>query len=301
MAELFAPGAVSLGITPTGWTNDDQPTLGDHIPFEQCVSEMALAGYEGCSVGHKFPTDPAELRTALELRGLRVSEPWHSTYFTVAKMEEQNREGFKRQMAFIGEMGGTDIGLAELGHAVHQQPVALKANKPVFSDEQWKRMVEGLNELGALATAEGMRLCYHHHMGTGVQTREEVDRLMADTDPAGVHLLLDTGHLYWSGDDPLDLARDHGSRIKHVHLKDIRRERMDDADRRGLAFGDAVLEGVFTVPGDGAIDFEPILAALAEAGFEGWLIVEAEQDPAKAHPLTYAMRARQHLRDIAGI
>jgi inosose dehydratase len=298
---VFAGREIWLGITPTGWTNDDLPALGDEISFEQCVSEIALAGYQGCSVGHKFPTDPEELRAALDLRGLRVSEPWHSTYFTVAGMDRQNLEGFERQMAFIGEMGGTDIGLAELGHAVHQQPIALKPNKPVFSDEQWKLLVEGLNRLGGIATEQGMRLCYHHHMGTGVQTREEVDRLMAETDPDHVHLLLDTGHLYWSGDDPLALARDHGDRIKHVHLKDIRRDAMERCDELGLPFLDAVRAGVFTVPGDGDLDFAPILAALDDAGFEGWLIVEAEQDPAKAHPLTYAKKAREHLREIAGL
>ncbi len=298
---MFEPGKVWIGITPTGWTNDDLPTLGAEIGFEQCVSEMALAGYEGCSVGHKYPTDPVALRAALDLRGLRVSEPWHSTYFTVEAMERQTVEGFRRQMEFIQEMGGTDIGLAELGHAVHQQPVALKPNKPVFDDEQWKRMVDGLNQLGATAAGEGMALCYHHHMGTGVQTREEVDRLMADTDPELVHLLLDTGHLYWSGDDPLALARDHGARIKHVHLKDIRQAEMERADAEGLPFLEAVKSGVFTIPGDGAIAFDPILQALADAGFEGWLIVEAEQDAAKAHPLTYAIKARQHLREITGL
>ena len=298
---MFEGRRVWVGITPTGWTNDDLPALGDEIPFEQCVSEIALAGYDGCSVGHKFPTDPAELRDALELRGLRVSEPWHSTYFTVEAMRDRTLEGFKRQMDFIAEMGGTDIGLAELGRAVHQQPVALKPNKPVFDEEQWRVLTEGLNELGSLARGEGMYLCYHHHMGTGVQSREEVDRLLATTEPDAVHLLLDTGHLAWAGDDPLALARDAGRRIRHVHLKDIRREVMERCDREGLSFLDGVRSGVFTVPGDGMIDFAPILAALDDAGFEGWLVVEAEQDAAKAHPLTYAMQARRHLGEIAGI
>jgi inosose dehydratase len=230
-----------------------------------------------------------------------VSEPWHSTYFTVNDMRQQTIDGFRRQMDFIHTMGGTDIGLAELGHAVHQQPIAVKPNKPRFDDDQWARMIDGLDELGAMATADGMRLCYHHHMGTGVQTRAEVDRLMADTDAAHVHLLLDTGHLYWAGDDPLALARDHADRIKHVHLKDIRRPVMEDCDARGLPFLDAVREGIFTVPGDGAIDFEPILRTLADAGFEGWLVVEAEQDAAKAHPLTYALKARAYLREIASL
>lgn len=297
---MFDTDKVYLGITPTGWTNDDMPGIGDYIPFEQCVSEMALAGFEGCSVGHKFPKDPKVLRAALELRGLRVSEPWASTHFTVAEMEDRTVEGFRQQMAFIKEMGGTDVVVAELGLAVHQQPVFVLANKPVFSDEQWGRMVEGLNRLGRMAAEEDMRLCYHHHMGTGVQTRAEVDRLMNDTDPEVVHLLLDTGHLYWAGDDPLDMARAHADRIKHVHLKDIRKDVLDRCTERKLSFLESVIEGAFTVPGDGVIDFEPIFRTLADAGYEGWLVVEAEQDPAKANPLEYAMKARSYLREVIG-
>ncbi len=298
---MFDRERVYLGITPTGWTNDDMPGLGDDIPFEQCVSEMALAGFEGCSVGHKYPKDPAVLKRELDLRGLRVSEPWASTLFTVEEMEERTVENFRQQMAFIKEMGGTDVVVAELGHAVHQQPVYVLANKPIFSDEQWGRMVEGLNRLGRMAAEEDMRLCYHHHMGTGVQTREEVDRLMTDTDPEVVHLLFDTGHLYWAGDDPLDMARAYADRIKHVHLKDIRKDVLDSCTERKLSFLESVIEGAFTVPGDGVIDFEPIFRTLADAGYEGWLIVEAEQDPHKANPLEYAMKARAYLRQVAGL
>jgi inosose dehydratase len=298
---VFDRDKVFLGITPTGWTNDDMPGIGDNIPFEQCVSEMALAGFEGCSVGHKFPRDPKVLKAALELRGLRVSEPWASTHFTAAEMEDRTVEGFRQQMAFIKEMGGTDVVVAELGHAVHQQPVFVLANKPVFSDEQWDRMVEGLNRLGRMAAEEEMRLCYHHHMGTGVQTRAEVDRLMSDTDPEVVHLLLDTGHLYWAGDDPLDMARAYADRIKHVHLKDIRKDVLDRCMERKMSFLESVIEGAFTVPGDGVIDFEPIFRTLADAGYEGWLIVEAEQDPHKANPLEYAKKARTYLREVAGL
>jgi inosose dehydratase len=298
---MFDRDKVYLGITPTGWTNDDTPGIGDDIPFEQCVSEMALAGFEGCSVGHKFPKDPEVLKAALELRGLRVSEPWASTYFTVAEMEDRTVESFRQQMAFIKEMGGTDVVVAELGHAVHQQPVFVLANKPVFSDEQWGRMVEGLNRLGRMAAEEEMRLCYHHHMGTGVQTRAEVDRLMDDTDPEVVHLLFDTGHLYWAGGDPLDMASAYADRIKHVHLKDIRKDVLDRCMERKMSFLESVIEGAFTVPGDGVIDFEPIFRTLADAGYEGWLIVEAEQDPHKANPLEYAMKARAYLRQVTGL
>ena len=297
---LFDRDKVYLGITPTGWTNDDKPGIGDDIPFEQCVSEMALAGFEGCSVGHKYPKDPGVLKRELDLRGLRVSEPWASTYFTVEEMEDRTVESFREQMAFIKEMGGSDVVVAELGHAVHQQPVFVLANKPVFSDEQWGSMVEGLNRLGRMAAEDDMRLCYHHHMGTGVQTRSEVDRLMNDTDPEVVHLLLDTGHLYWAGDDPLDMARAHAGRIRHVHLKDIRQDILGSCMERKMSFLESVMEGAFTVPGDGVIDFEPIFRTLADAGYEGWLVVEAEQDPHKANPLEYAMKARSYLREVIG-
>lgn len=298
---MFDREKVFVGITPTGWTNDDFPGLGDDISFGQCVSEMALAGFEGCSVGHKYPKDPELLEAELSRRGLRVSEPWSSTFFTARDMRERTVEDFRRSMAFIKRMGGTDVVVAELGHAVHQRPVPPISNKPVFDDDQWKAMVEGLNELGRMAAESDMRLCYHHHMGTGVMTRAEVDRLMNETDPEAVHLLFDTGHLYWAGDDPLDMARAYADRIKHVHLKDIRHDVMLECNRRHLTFYESILEGIFTVPGDGGIDFRPIFQALADAGFAGWLVVEAEQDARKANPLDYARKARQYLREVAGI
>ncbi|XRQ11859.1 myo-inosose-2 dehydratase [Actinomadura welshii] len=291
---------VSFGITPTGWTNDDFPEIGDDIGFEQCVSEIALAGFEGSSVGHKFPTDPEVLSRALRLRGLRVSEPWASTYFTAPGMRERTLRAFQEQLDFMGAIGGNEIVVAELTRAVHQQPVALQANKPVFDDAEWALLLAGLDELGERAAAAGMRLCYHHHMGTGVQTREEVERLLAGTDPARVHLLLDTGHLAWSGDDPLALARERADRIGHVHLKDLRADVLERARREDPSFHDAILAGIFTVPGDGMLDFVPVLRALDEGGYAGWLVVEAEQDPAKAEPLAYAKKAREYLHAVTG-
>ncbi|MFP4125876.1 MAG: myo-inosose-2 dehydratase [Alphaproteobacteria bacterium] len=298
---MFDRDRVFVGITPTGWTNDDYPFLGDDISFGQCVSEMALAGFEGCSVGHKYPKDPEILAEELGRRGLKVSEPWTSTFLTVKDMRERSIETFKESMAFIKRMGGTHVVVAELGHAVHQQPVPPLANKPVFDDAQWKAMVTGLDELGRLAAEAGMVMCYHHHIGTGVMTRAEVDRLMNEVDPEVVHLLLDTGHLYWAGDDPLALAEAYADRIRHVHLKDVRHEVMEVCNARHLSFIESIIEGVFTVPGDGAIDFKPIFRTLAEANYAGWLMVEAEQDAQKANPLDYARTARRYLRETAGI
>jgi len=293
----LSPEKVWFGITPTLWWNDDFLSIDIGIPFEQCISEMALAGFVGCSIGHKYPTDPAVLKPALELRGLRVSEPWVSTYFTNKAMKDQTIANFKTQMAFLTQMGATDIVVAEFGGAVNPLPVAIFANRPIFTADQWKALASGLNQLGEMAASAGMRLCYHHHMGTGIMIGEEVDKLMAVTDPKLVHLLLDTGHLAFAGTDPLAVTKAHGKRIKHIHLKNVRQAIVDKVRDENLSFEQGIEGGVFTVAGDpaGAIDFPPIFDALADADFEGWLVTEAEQDPAKATPLKYAKMARAYL------
>jgi inosose dehydratase len=299
---MFGSNAVRFGITPTSWWNDDFLDMDIGISFEQCIDEMAVAGFEGCSVGHKYPSDPAVLRPALELRGLRVSEPWTSTYFTINAMEERTIAEFKQSLAFIKAMDGTDLVVAELGGSSHQQPIALVDNRPIFDDKKWDALCRGLNKLGEIAAAAGMRLCYHHHMGTGVQTRADIDRLAANTNAKTVFLLLDTGHLTFAGDDPLDCARTYAHRIKHVHLKNIRRSKMKEALSQRLSFHDAIEAGVFTVPGDpdGSVEFEPILRTLSDANYQGWLMVEAEQNPAKATPLKYARMAREYLKNVTG-
>ena len=300
MIQNLTPDRVRLGVTPTLWWNDDFPTIDIGIPFEQCVSEMALAGYQGCSIGHKYPTDPAELKSALDLRGLRVSEPWVSTYFTISAMEQQTIDAFEERIAFIKAVGGTEMVVAEFGRTSHRLSVALFANRPIFDDRQWDQLANGLNRLGKIAAGAGIRLSYHHHMGTGVMTRADVDRLMASTDPDLVHLLLDTGHMVFAGDDPIAAARDYAPRIGHVHQKDIRPEIVSKVREEGLSFQQGIEEGVFTVPGDGASDFVPVLEALGGAGYQGWLVVEAEQDPAKANPLEYAFKGRAYLREVLG-
>jgi inosose dehydratase len=291
---------VRLGVTPTLWWNDDFPSIDIGIPFEQCISEMALAGFEGSSVGHKYPTDTTVLKNAMSLRGLVVEEPWTSTYFTIKDMEAATLRNFHASLEFIKAVGGREMVVAELGGAVHPLPVAVFPNKPTFDDAQWDALCIGLNKIGSIAADEGMRLSYHHHMGTGVMYREETDRLMAGTDPDAVHLCLDTGHAKFAGVDPLELADAYADRIGHVHLKDIRPEVVARVHEEALSFQEAIEAGVFTVPGDGSIDFIPILQTIADSGYEGWLVVEAEQDPAKATPLEYALKARRYLREVLG-
>ncbi|MEU2718614.1 myo-inosose-2 dehydratase [Streptomyces sp. NPDC007205] len=296
----FVPGSVRFGIVTNLWNNDDLPRSADTIPYRQVLSEVALAGYDGCSLGGNFPKDTAVLREDLTSRGLTISEPWVGTYFTCSGMRQRTIDDFLAQLAVLRELGGTDIVVAELGHAVHLKPIALAANRVVFDDRQWQALLSGMDELGTLATDAGVRLCYHHHMGTGVQNRADVDRLMAGTDPAKVHLLLDTGHATWAGDDPVALIRDHITRIGHVHLKSVRRDVLNA--HRDASFLDAVQAGAFTIPGDGCVDFPAILSTLADAGYTGWLVVEAEEGPGPAiDPYTTAARARRYLRKLTSL
>ena len=300
LGDRLGPDKVKLGVCCTLWWNDDFPTIDADISFGQAVSEMALAGFQGCSIGHKYPSDAAVLKAALDLRGLRVSEPWTSTYFTISKMRQKTIAAFEETLAHIKALGGTELVVAEFGASSHLLPVDVFANRPVFTDAQWDALTSGLEELGKIANSAGMKLSYHHHMGTGVMPRADVDRLMASTDPALVHLLLDTAHIAFAGDDPLDMARAYADRIGHVHMKSIRPEVVSRVREEGLSFQEGVELGVFTVPGDGAIDFRPILEVLADANYQGWLVVEAEQDPNKAIPLEYAKKARAYLADVLG-
>ncbi|WP_158852597.1 myo-inosose-2 dehydratase [Saccharothrix deserti] len=300
---MFDRQRVFLGITPTCWSNDDfqgEEELGSEIPFEQCVDEIAKAGFQGCSIGHKFPKNADKLVHELSRRQLRVSEPWVSTFFTEPDKYEQTLAEFRQRMKFVKKVGGQDIGVAEFGNSIHLDPDAdLVERKPRFTDSQWDDLAAGLNTLGNLATSEGMRLCYHPHMGTGVQTHDEVDRLMQATND-NVHLLLDTGHLTWAGARVARLIRDHAYRIPHVHLKNIREEPISSGKYR--SFYEYVKGGVFTVPGDtGIVDFPTILRELDREGFTGWLVVEAEQGLDQGEPLDFARRARQYLRAVTGL
>jgi inosose dehydratase len=291
---------IRLAIAPIGWTNDDMPELGGEIPFEQCISEMALAGFEGSEVGNKYPRDPEKLNKALKLRGLTICNAWFSSFLTTKPLAEVEKD-FIKQCDFLYAVGARIIGAAEQGNSIQGKPLPIFDAKPRFTDEEWKRLTEGLNHLGTIAKKKGMQLVYHHHMGTGVQTTEEIDRLMEMTDPELVGLLYDSGHLVFSGEDHLAVLHKYLKRIKHVHLKNVRFEVMEKAKKEKWSFLQAVRNGVFTVPGDGGLDFVPVFDALKSGGYKGWWVVEAEQDPAKANPLEYALIARRYIKEKAGI
>ncbi|WP_049170150.1 myo-inosose-2 dehydratase [Lacticaseibacillus casei] len=292
---------IELGIAPIGWTNDDMPELGKEVTFEQAIDEMALAGYQGTEVGNKYPKDPAVLKHYLALRHLKIASAWFSAFLTT-KPYEETEAAFIKHRDFLHAMGAKVIVVAEQGHSVQGMlDKAVFDDKPHFTDEEWQRLATRLERLGDRAHEVGMQIVYHHHMGTGVQTTAEIDKLMAMTDPDKVSLLFDTGHLVLSGEDPLDIFNRYKDRIKHIHFKDVRPEQAKQERAEHMSFLAGVKNGMFTVPGDGMIDFKPIWQAIQKSNYSGWIVVEAEQDPAKANPLEYALKAKQYLDTIMAI
>jgi inosose dehydratase len=293
---------VKLGIAPIAWTNDDLPELGKENTFEQCVSEMALAGFTGSEVGNKYPSDTEVLKEKLDIRGIEICNAWFSTFFADGEKEE-TIEGFKKHRDFLHEMGAEVIGCSEQSGSIQGKDTPIFGEKPVFNEEEWKKIAEGYNELAKLAAEKDMQLCLHHHMGTGVQTPEEVDKFMEITND-DVYLLFDSGHIYYSEGSQQaveDLLNKYVDQIVHVHLKDVRTEVVNEVKEKGLSFLDGVKMGTFTVPGDGDIDFDPIFKTLEDANYEGWMVVEAEQDPAKANPFEYAVKARKFIKEKTGL
>lgn len=299
---MFDKNKVKLGIAPIAWTNDDMPDLGKENTFEQCVSEMALAGFTGSEVGNKYPKDPEVLKKALELRGVEICNQWFSSFLITKPFEEVEKE-FRAQLTFLKAMGAKVIGASEQSYSVQgQMDTPVFGHKYEMKDEEWDTFCTGMNKLGKIAKEEyGIALTFHHHMGTVVQSLAEVDRMMENTDPEYVSLLFDTGHFTYCGEDPLEVVKKYVHRIKHVHLKDIRPEVVEQVKKENMSFLAGVRAGAFTIPGDGCINYDPIFKVLEDAGYEGYMVVEAEQDPAKANPLEYAIRARKFIAEKTGL
>ena len=234
------------------------------------------------------------------MRGLSIANQWFSSFILTQPMEKVERD-FAAQCEFLHAMGAKIIGASEQSYSIQGTDIPVFEGKYVMNAKEWEKLAAGLNKLGKIAQSYGISLTYHHHMGTVVQTAEETDRLMEMTDPGLFSLLYDTGHLAYCGEDVTEVLKKHVGRVKHVHLKDIRPDVVNKVRAEHLSFLQGVRAGTFTVPGDGAIDFAPVFDILDRAGYKGWMIVEAEQDPAAADPLEYALKARKYIAEKAGI
>lgn len=289
-----------IAAQPINWINDDFRDLGADCTLERALDEMREAGFEGTELGHRFPQSGADIRALLQPRGLSLAGAWHSTYLA-SKPWSEDLAAFDGHADRLQEAGASVIILAECTGAIHgdgRAPLRMGSQQPAVEAGAWRAVCEGLDRLAQRAAARGMKTAYHPHMGTMVQTREDVDALMAGTHHLG--LLLDTGHLAFSGDDPMITLQKHGGRITHVHTKDLRFAVARQARAEGWTFERAVRAGVFTVPGDGDVDFGALLPELVRSGYAGWLVVEAEQDPKIANPLEYARKGRATLRRLLG-
>jgi inosose dehydratase len=282
---------IRIGANPIGWSNDDMQEIGGWIPLEQCLAEARAAGFEGMELGNKFPREASRLKPILDRFGLALVGGWHSIFLLERQAETEFAEAAAHRR-LLKEMGTDVFIVAECTRTVHGDRRQRLSARPVMTEEQWRTFSTRLTRLADLLAGEGFRLVYHHHMGTVVQTGEEIDRLMAETGPS-VGLLLDTGHATWAGVDPRRLARDYKPRIGHVHAKDVRAAVKAEAEKNDWSFLDSVLEGVYTVPGDGSVDYVSVFRELV--GYSGWVVVEAEQDPKKAEPSKYAKMGHDNL------
>lgn len=291
-----------VGANPIIWSNDDFSNLAGDVPLEVILREMAAAGFAGTELGHAYPRHPAALGAALQRHQLKLISGWHSSHLAGNDYAAEET-AFKVHLALLKSLDAPVVIVAECTHCIHgAKETALgygDHDRPTLNELEWQRVCAGLGQFSTLAAEAGMKLVYHHHMGTVIQTEAELDRLLAGV-PA-MHLLFDSGHLAFAGIDPAVVLQRHGARIAHVHLKSVRPEVAAQARREGWSFYRAVVEGVFTIPGEGMIDFPSVFFNLAQQHYRGWLVVEAEEDPVRVPALPKAIKARNYIRNHAGV
>lgn len=283
-----------LGIAPIAWWNDDLAELSDDVSLEECLSQAAEAGLTGMETGRRFPMDMHELGPILSRHGISVCGGWFSGLLLDGDIEVE-KERIAQQLAFFKAADAPCIVYGETAQSIQGERHTPLAQKPVLSEAEIASYGRKVSDFADWCASQGMPIAYHHHMAAAVETEAELDLLMKHS---SVPLLFDAGHMAFAGGDNFRVIENHHSRITHVHAKDIRRAVVDGLDRSKESFLDAVVKGAFTVPGDGSLDFEAIAKALANKGYEGWFVIEAEQDPKISPPLDMAIKGRKELKRV---
>ncbi len=290
-----------VGANPIIWSNDDFNDLAGDVPLDTILREMHAAGFSGSELGHAYPRQPAALAEALGRHDLRLVSGWHSTYLASKSLAEEEKS-FRAHLNLLKTLGARVAIVAECTRCIHgERDTALcfgDQPAPHLTEAEWPRFIAGLKHLATVAAVEDMKIVYHHHMGTVIQGEADLERLLGSV--TEIWLLLDAGHLAFAGIDPVAIARRHAARIAHVHLKSVRSDVAERVRREGWSFYRAVANGVFTVAGDGCVDYPAIFAILAAADYRGWLVVEAEEDPVKVPALPKARAARKYVRALTG-
>ena len=301
MPSLLHPSCL-VGANPIIWSNDDFADLAGDVPLDTILREMRAAGFAGSELGHAYPRQPSALAEPLARHQLRLVSGWHSTYLASRELAAEEAS-FRAHLGLLKTLGARVAIVAECTRCIHgNREAALGFDdklSPRLSESEWPQFIAGLKHLAAVAASEEITIVYHHHLGTVIQSHADLDRMLAAVPE--VSLLLDPGHLAFAGIDPVAVARRYAQRIGHVHLKSVRREIAEQVRREGWSFYRAVRDGVFTIPGDGCVDFPAIFRILAEADYRGWLVVEAEEDPVKVPALPKAKKARAYVRAHAGV
>jgi len=291
---------VKIGINPISWTNDDMPWLGGETPLETALSEGKAIGYQGFELGNKFPRESAALKRVLAEHGLELVSGWYSGELARHSVAEEIA-AVGAHLELLADNGAKVMVYGEVADSIQGAPVPLYKRPRFHRDQQWEAYAERLTAFAKHTLAHGVRLAYHHHMGAYVETPADVDRLMSLAGEE-VGLLFDSGHMTFAGGDAVAMLRKHVARVCHVHCKDVRPQVIKLARNRNWSFLEAVINGAFTVPGDGAVDFQSLIGLLRDHGYRGWLVVEAEQDPVVAPSYAYAEMGYRHLRElVAGV
>jgi inosose dehydratase len=277
--------SIRFGVSPIAWANDDMPELGGDTPLETILREAKEIGFEGVELGGKFPREASTLKAAIAPFGLDIVGGWYSGNLLVQDADAEIA-ALQDHLRLLTAMGSTVFVFAETSNAVHGNRYVPLEGAPRLRSRDWKQFGERLSHVADYLAGEGLKFAYHHHLGTVVENQADMDAFVAATSPS-VGFTLDTGHAALGGVKAVDMIERHPERIAHVHCKDVRDAVHAETRRTGKSFLDGVLAGIFTVPGDGSIDFGAVMKALKRIGYEGWIIVEAEQDPALANPRTY--------------
>ena len=287
--------SVKLGIAPIAWSNDDMLELGGETSLEQCLEEASQAGFIGIESGGKFPKTSKELLPKLNNYNLNLCSGWYGGNLRQNSTDEE-KQLIRGQLDLFKDCNAPCIVFAEVSGSIQGDPNRKLSTRPQMDNEEWDSFCNKLSEMGKFLEGEGMPLAYHHHMGTVIETHEDTIRLLENTDDS-VKLTLDTGHMLFAQGNSKKILEDFSSRIIHIHCKDIRKNVLDNSLENDLSFRGAFLDGAFTVPGDGCIDYKPLFDILKVKNYSGWLVVEAEQDPAKANPFKYAKIGYKYLTE----
>lgn len=291
----------NIGVHPINWVGEDVQEHGDFYDYEQVMREISSLGVKGTEISRKFPKDPVELQKALNKYKLSLTTQWKSVLFSDPTRHKAEVQAYREHVEFLKPFGCKVVSTAEIGGSMLNQDPRRKQDETFverLDDDGWKYLVEGLHQAGEICKDNGMDLVYHHHAGTVVEQPEEIARLMESTDANFVSLLYDTGHGYYGSNNPVELLETYFDRIKYVHLKDIRENVLEQAQQNNYSIRECIRSGLFTVPGDGCLDFEPVFKMLIERNYQGWALLEGEQDPEVHNPYEYAKRSFQYIADI---